>query len=133
MKLGPVLFCVLDPPLEGRRISQRLFWEEGWFLVVLRISTANGMYWSDVVVRVDRDAIIKQKAALKQSLVRVIEAKLPNYPPPTRAGSTLTIGSQAPRVDDSKRELFKKVISYMTIGIDVSSLFGEMVMCSTTP
>lgn len=35
-------------------------------------------------------------------------------------------------MDDSKRELFKKVISYMTIGIDVSSLFGEMVMCSAT-
>lgn len=41
-------------------------------------------------------------------------------------------GSRAPRVDDSKRDLFKKVISYMTIGIDVSSLFGEMVMCSAT-
>ena len=35
-------------------------------------------------------------------------------------------------VDDSKRELFKKVISHMTIGIDVSSLFGEMVMFSAT-
>ncbi|OMO91014.1 hypothetical protein COLO4_18700 [Corchorus olitorius] len=41
-------------------------------------------------------------------------------------------GSRAPGVDDSKRELFKKVISHMTIGIDVSSLFGEMVMCSAT-
>ncbi|XP_065849334.1 beta-adaptin-like protein A [Euphorbia lathyris] len=41
-------------------------------------------------------------------------------------------GSRAPGADDSKRELFKKVISYMTIGIDVSSLFGEMVMCSAT-
>ncbi|XP_012077453.2 beta-adaptin-like protein A [Jatropha curcas] len=41
-------------------------------------------------------------------------------------------GSRAPGVDDSKRELYKKVISYMTIGIDVSSLFGEMVMCSAT-
>ncbi|KAK4787411.1 hypothetical protein SAY86_011244 [Trapa natans] len=41
-------------------------------------------------------------------------------------------GSRAPGVDDSKRDLFKKVISYMTIGIDVSSLFGEMVMCSAT-
>ncbi|XP_022750206.1 beta-adaptin-like protein A isoform X2 [Durio zibethinus] len=41
-------------------------------------------------------------------------------------------GSRAPGVDDSKRELFKKVISYMTVGIDVSSLFGEMVMCSAT-
>ncbi|KAJ0089953.1 hypothetical protein Patl1_12876 [Pistacia atlantica] len=41
-------------------------------------------------------------------------------------------GSRAPGVDDSKRELFKKVISYMTIGVDVSSVFGEMVMCSAT-
>lgn len=41
-------------------------------------------------------------------------------------------GSRAPGADDSKRELFKKVISYMTIGIDVSSLFSEMVMCSAT-
>lgn len=41
-------------------------------------------------------------------------------------------GSRAPGTDDSKRELYKKVISYMTIGIDVSSLFGEMVMCSAT-
>ncbi|XP_068652768.1 beta-adaptin-like protein A isoform X1 [Aristolochia californica] len=41
-------------------------------------------------------------------------------------------GSRAPGSDDSKRELFKKVISYMTIGIDVSCLFSEMVMCSAT-
>ncbi|KAL3745311.1 hypothetical protein ACJRO7_014429 [Eucalyptus globulus] len=41
-------------------------------------------------------------------------------------------GSRAPGVDDSKRDLFKKVISYMTVGIDVSSVFGEMVMCSAT-
>ncbi|AED91685.1 beta-adaptin-like protein A [Arabidopsis thaliana] len=41
-------------------------------------------------------------------------------------------GSRAPGVDDSKRDLYKKVISYMTIGIDVSSVFGEMVMCSAT-
>uniref|UniRef100_A0A5B7BH30 Beta-adaptin-like protein n=1 Tax=Davidia involucrata TaxID=16924 RepID=A0A5B7BH30_DAVIN len=41
-------------------------------------------------------------------------------------------GSRAPGTDDSKRELFKKAISYMTIGIDVSSLFSEMVMCSAT-
>ena len=41
-------------------------------------------------------------------------------------------GSRAPGTDDSKRELFKKVISYMTIGIDVSSVFSEMVMCSAT-
>ncbi|KAL1291194.1 hypothetical protein AAHE18_20G184200 [Arachis hypogaea] len=41
-------------------------------------------------------------------------------------------GSRAPGADDAKRDLFKKVISNMTIGIDVSSLFGEMVMCSAT-
>ncbi|XP_052188596.1 beta-adaptin-like protein A [Diospyros lotus] len=41
-------------------------------------------------------------------------------------------GSVTPGTDSSKRELFKKVISYMTIGIDVSSLFSEMVMCSAT-
>lgn len=41
-------------------------------------------------------------------------------------------GSRAPGTDDSKRELFKKVISYMTIGIDVSAVFSEMVMCSAT-
>ncbi|XAR70888.1 hypothetical protein NMG60_11027926 [Bertholletia excelsa] len=41
-------------------------------------------------------------------------------------------GSRAPGADDSKRELFKKVISYMTIGVDVSGLFSDMVMCSAT-
>ncbi|XP_024520729.1 beta-adaptin-like protein A isoform X1 [Selaginella moellendorffii] len=41
-------------------------------------------------------------------------------------------GSRAPGVEEVKRELYKKVISYMTIGIDVSSLFSEMVMCSAT-
>jgi vesicle coat complex subunit len=41
-------------------------------------------------------------------------------------------GSRQPGVEDIKRELYKKVISYMTIGIDVSSLFSEMVMCSAT-
>ncbi|XP_019438398.1 PREDICTED: beta-adaptin-like protein A [Lupinus angustifolius] len=41
-------------------------------------------------------------------------------------------GSRAPGADDAKRDLFKKVISNMTIGIDVSALFGEMVMCSAT-
>ncbi|XP_043723836.1 beta-adaptin-like protein A [Telopea speciosissima] len=41
-------------------------------------------------------------------------------------------GSRAQGTDDSKRELFKKVISFMTVGIDVSSLFSEMVMCSAT-
>ncbi|KAJ7530415.1 hypothetical protein O6H91_14G003300 [Diphasiastrum complanatum] len=41
-------------------------------------------------------------------------------------------GSRAAGVEDVKRELYKKVISYMTIGIDVSGLFSEMVMCSAT-
>ncbi|XP_020599817.1 beta-adaptin-like protein A [Phalaenopsis equestris] len=41
-------------------------------------------------------------------------------------------GSIAPGADDSRRELFKKVISFMTIGIDVSAAFSEMVMCSAT-
>uniref|UniRef100_A0A1D1YPU2 Beta-adaptin-like protein n=1 Tax=Anthurium amnicola TaxID=1678845 RepID=A0A1D1YPU2_9ARAE len=41
-------------------------------------------------------------------------------------------GSRALGTDDSRRDLFKKVISYMTVGIDVSSLFSEMVMCSAT-
>ncbi|KAE9587034.1 putative beta-adaptin appendage subdomain, AP complex subunit beta [Lupinus albus] len=41
-------------------------------------------------------------------------------------------GSRGPGTDDGKRDLFKKVISNMTIGIDVSALFGEMVMCSAT-
>lgn len=41
-------------------------------------------------------------------------------------------GSRAVGVGDVKRELYKKVISYMTIGIDVSALFSEMVMCSAT-
>ncbi|XP_022864154.1 beta-adaptin-like protein A [Olea europaea var. sylvestris] len=41
-------------------------------------------------------------------------------------------GSRAPGIDDAKRELFKKEISNMTIGIDVLSVFSEMVMCSAT-
>jgi hypothetical protein len=41
-------------------------------------------------------------------------------------------GSRAPGVEETKRELYKKVISHMTVGIDVSSLFSEMVMCSAT-
>ncbi|KAH7420610.1 hypothetical protein KP509_13G014400 [Ceratopteris richardii] len=70
-------------------------------------------------------------------------------PPPHRPTSTSTpsgkgelaelktqlrqlAGSRAPGVEDLKRELYKKVISYMTIGIDVSPLFSEMVMCSAT-
>ncbi|GJP44368.1 hypothetical protein CLOM_g3749 [Closterium sp. NIES-68] len=39
-------------------------------------------------------------------------------------------GSRAPGAAEMRRELFKKVISQMTIGIDVSSVFSEMVMCS---
>ncbi|CAI5470132.1 unnamed protein product [Closterium sp. Yama58-4] len=39
-------------------------------------------------------------------------------------------GSRAPGAAEMRRELFKKVISHMTIGIDVSSVFSEMVMCS---
>ncbi|KAK1284825.1 Beta-adaptin-like protein A [Acorus calamus] len=41
-------------------------------------------------------------------------------------------GSRSPGADEAKRELFKKAISYMTVGVDVSSLFSEMVMCSAT-
>ncbi|KAG0465378.1 hypothetical protein HPP92_019542 [Vanilla planifolia] len=41
-------------------------------------------------------------------------------------------GSITPGADDSRRELFKKVISFMTVGIDVSAAFSEMVMCSAT-
>lgn len=41
-------------------------------------------------------------------------------------------GSRTPVADDTKRELFKKVISYMTVGINMSSVFSEMVMCSAT-
>ncbi|KAL3680710.1 hypothetical protein R1sor_023666 [Riccia sorocarpa] len=41
-------------------------------------------------------------------------------------------GSRAPGVEELKRELYKKVINYLTVGIDVSSLFSEMVMCSAT-
>eukprot|EP01006_Ploeotia_vitrea_P015670 TRINITY_DN4566_c0_g1_i1.p1 TRINITY_DN4566_c0_g1~~TRINITY_DN4566_c0_g1_i1.p1 ORF type:complete len:800 (-),score=468.60 TRINITY_DN4566_c0_g1_i1:107-2506(-) len=40
-----------------------------------------------------------------------------------------------PRVDRDaarKREVIKKVIAYMTLGIDVSRLFSEMIMASTT-
>ena len=36
------------------------------------------------------------------------------------------------RDPDKKREVIKRVIAYMTLGIDVSKLFGEMVMASAT-
>ncbi|KAK3164826.1 hypothetical protein QOZ80_1AG0025300 [Eleusine coracana subsp. coracana] len=41
-------------------------------------------------------------------------------------------GSRAPDADDQRRDVFKRVISCMTAGIDVSAAFGEMVMCSAT-
>lgn len=31
-----------------------------------------------------------------------------------------------------KREVIKKVIAYMTLGIDVSRIFGEMIMAANT-
>jgi AP-4 complex subunit beta-1 len=33
---------------------------------------------------------------------------------------------------DKKREVIKKVIAYMTLGIDVSRVFSEMVMAAST-
>ncbi|KAG6491097.1 hypothetical protein ZIOFF_052429 [Zingiber officinale] len=44
----------------------------------------------------------------------------------------LLASSCAPGADNSKRDLFKRVISYMTVGIAVSAAFSEMVMCSAT-
>ena len=41
-------------------------------------------------------------------------------------------GSNKPGVVNTKRELFKKVINYMTMNIDVSSLFSEMLMAGAT-
>jgi vesicle coat complex subunit len=41
-------------------------------------------------------------------------------------------GSRAPGADDQRRDVFKRVISCMTAGIDVSAAFGEMVLCSAT-
>ncbi|KAG8056129.1 hypothetical protein GUJ93_ZPchr0001g31893 [Zizania palustris] len=41
-------------------------------------------------------------------------------------------GSRAPDADDQRRDVFKRVISCMTAGIDVSAAFGEMVICSAT-
>ena len=41
-------------------------------------------------------------------------------------------GSRAPDADDQRRDVFKRVISCMTAGIDVSAAFGEMVLCSAT-
>lgn len=35
------------------------------------------------------------------------------------------------RDPDKKREVIKRVIAYMTLGIDVSKLFSEMIMVST--
>nr|CAD1824099.1 unnamed protein product [Ananas comosus var. bracteatus] len=50
----------------------------------------------------------------------------------SQAPAPATRGEPRPGADDSKRDLFKRVISYMTVGIDVSSAFSEMVMCSAT-
>ena len=36
------------------------------------------------------------------------------------------------RDPDKKREVIKRVIAYMTLGIDVSKLFSEMIMASAT-
>jgi vesicle coat complex subunit len=41
-------------------------------------------------------------------------------------------GSRASDADDQRRDVFKRVISCMTAGIDVSAAFGEMVLCSAT-
>ncbi|XP_047053379.1 beta-adaptin-like protein A [Lolium rigidum] len=41
-------------------------------------------------------------------------------------------GSRAADADDQRRDVFKRVISCMTAGIDVSAAFGEMVLCSAT-
>merc|ERR1719159_2075001 len=41
-------------------------------------------------------------------------------------------GAAADRDQQKKRDAIKKVIAYMTLGIDVSPLFSEMVMASAT-
>eukprot|EP00854_Cymbomonas_tetramitiformis_P020405 gene20405-24439_t len=41
-------------------------------------------------------------------------------------------GSQLKENTQAKRDLFKKIISYMTISIDVAPLFSEMIMATTT-
>ncbi|CAE7184522.1 BETAA-AD, partial [Symbiodinium pilosum] len=41
-------------------------------------------------------------------------------------------GASADRDQQKKRDAIKKVIAYMTLGIDVSPLFSEMVMASAT-
>merc|ERR1719299_183923 len=41
-------------------------------------------------------------------------------------------GAAAERDQQKKRDAIKKVIAYMTLGIDVSPLFSEMVMASAT-
>jgi AP-4 complex subunit beta-1 len=65
--------------------------------------------------------------------------------PPGKAGSTyfekkgevhelrqLLRGAAQDRDQQKKRDAIKKVIAYMTLGIDVSPLFSEMVMASAT-
>merc|ERR1719159_1769796 len=41
-------------------------------------------------------------------------------------------GAAQDRDQQKKRDAIKKVIAYMTLGIDVSPLFTDMVMCSAT-
>lgn len=64
-------------------------------------------------------------------------------PPPRPAGyfekkgevhelRQLLRGASAERDQQKKRDAIKKVIAYMTLGIDVSPLFSEMVMASAT-
>merc|ERR1719450_965537 len=67
-------------------------------------------------------------------------------PPPRPAGGStyfdkkgevhelrqLLRGAAADRDQQKKRDAIKKVIAYMTLGIDVSPLFSEMIMASAT-
>ena len=67
-------------------------------------------------------------------------------PPPPGAGSVviehkkgevneLKTQLRNPNLDrdqEKKREVVKRVIAYMTLGIDVSKVFGEMIMASAT-
>eukprot|EP00898_Chlorokybus_atmophyticus_P000521 jgi/Chlat1/146/Chrsp1S03236 len=39
-------------------------------------------------------------------------------------------GSRSNESNVARREVFKRVVSYMTVGIDVSSIFSEMIMCT---
>jgi len=80
----------------------------------------------------------KAKKAFKQ----MVQAQAPGAP---KAGSAyfekkgevhelrqLLRGAAVDRDQQKKRDAIKKVIAYMTLGIDVSPLFSEMVMASAT-